>query len=338
MNGASVPTALDEVSAVADRVAALLAAGVSPRAAWGHLAAVEWAQPEKGSVTRSRQRERSGAGSGSGVAGNGAAIHTIAEALASGMAVPEALCAVAEEGRQGLPVRRAWRMLGVTWAVAEESGAPLAVCLRDASAAFADAASAERDRAVALAGPRATARLVTVLPLISVLGGTLIGLDTVHILIATAGGWICLVLGLGLMLAGRAWSAALLAKAAGSGDRMTTGLALDLVAVAVRGGGPLETAVDRVERQWRRLGLGGSFGVERVQGVVELARRSGAAPAELLRGEAARQRRAGVARGRADAASLAVWLMLPLGACVLPAFFVLTVVPMFLGVLGRVTG
>ena len=54
--------------------------------------------------------------------------------------------------------------------------------------------------------------------------------------------------------------------------------------------------------------------------------------AELLRSEARESRRRAAAMAERRAAILAVRLMLPLGACILPAFMVLGVIPLLVAV------
>ncbi len=72
--------------------------------------------------------------------------------------------------------------------------------------------------------------------------------------------------------------------------------------------------------------------------VIALAARAGAPVAELLRAEAARLRRVARSDGAARAAALGVRLMLPLGACVLPAFVLLGVVPLLVSVVTGTLG
>ena len=72
--------------------------------------------------------------------------------------------------------------------------------------------------------------------------------------------------------------------------------------------------------------------------VIALAVRAGAPVADLLRAEAVRLRRVARADGTARAAALGVRLMLPLGACVLPAFVLLGVVPLLVSVVTGTLG
>ncbi|WP_440708424.1 type II secretion system F family protein [Herbiconiux sp. YIM B11900] len=234
-------------------------------------------------------------------------------------------------------------MLAASWFVATEAGASLSRCLVDIAEALRDLGAVEREVAVALSGPRATTRLVLALPFVSLGAGMLWGLNTVQVLVATPPGWICLGAGAVLVLLGRAWSRWLLRR--GSRRDLAPGLALDLVAVAVAGGGSADGAVELVAEALRRYSpvcssgtmarASGNDGRERrqIEAVLSLAALAGAPPAQLLRAEAVRMRRDAIGAASERAASLGVQLMLPLGLCVLPAFLLLSVAPVLLGVL-----
>lgn len=115
----------------------------------------------------------------------------------------------------GGPPALAW--LAVACDVADRAGAPQAEVLeRFAVAVRADAAAAA-DRDTALAGPRATATVLSWLPLGGVLLGALLGADPVSTLFGTTAGRICLLIGGGFWLAGRRWTAALVRGAERTG-------------------------------------------------------------------------------------------------------------------------
>ncbi len=80
---------------------------------------------------------------------------------------------------------------------------------------------------------------------------------------------------------------------------------------------------------------GGAPGwVRELADAVGLARDAGVAVAPLLVAAAAQERRRDVAAARVAAARLAVQVVLPTGLCLLPAFVLLAVVPLVLGLLG----
>lgn len=100
-----------------------------------------------------------------------------------------------------------------------ELGAPLAEVLQRCAEGLTEAGHARAARAVALAGPRATARLLGWLPVLGLVLGAGIGADPLRVLLGGGLGSACLLAGVALMVAGRRWVAALerVAGAAGTG-------------------------------------------------------------------------------------------------------------------------
>jgi len=291
---------LGAVATIAQRLAVLLAAGVAPSAAWRFVAET----------------------TGDSVAASAAGTHEIADAL------------VAASGKLPPGERDAWRGLAAAWAVATDAGAPLAGALRDYARSLRSLADAARDAEVALAGPRATARVVLVLPFVGLGFGALMGFGTLEVLFGSPVGWVLLAVGAGLIVLARAWNRRLVASA--RVRDVTPGLACELTAVAVSGGGSLDRARQATHEALRRFGLPSDLAS--VEGVLELSERAGVPAAELLRAEAEEQRRDARASAQAAAAALGVRLMLPLGLCILPAFLVLGVAPLLIAVLSSTVG
>ncbi len=279
----------------------------------------------------------------------GAVLRSAARAGVRGGSIPEAIrVAVAADAGgtadgavgnahpgpagNGLRAERAWLALAAAWFVAGEAGAPLAATLRELAVAFRDQAQLERELAVALAGPRSTARLVGAMPVVAVLFGALLGFDTLRTLVFTAPGLICLVLGAGLMLAGGRWSGALVRRAALADPG--AGLTVELTAIAMTGGMSAARARALAEGAAERyLAAAGTAERTIVDDVLALSRRAGVPAAELLRSEAQQARLRARSAGQQRAARLGVTLMVPLGLCVLPAFMLLGVMPLLISVL-----
>lgn len=292
--------AIEQIASLAERLAVLLAAGVSPSAVWGHLAdGIPFAP-----------------------------VAAAAEAAREG----ENVAATIERASRTAPAgeRAAWNALAAVWFVAVESGAPLADCLRSTSAAFRSLAQTQRDLSVALAGPASTARLVSVLPAIGLLFGAGLGFDTLRTLFATPPGWSCLMVGVALMLGARLWNRRMIRRA--TPTDASPGLVVDLIAVAMAGGGSADRARELVAEATRRFAVSAT-GTDAVESAFELARRAGVPVAELMRSEAERIRLEARATGQRAAATLAVRLMLPLALCVLPAFMLLAVAPLMLSII-----
>ena len=116
---------------------------------------------------------------------------------------------------EGAYQRRVWFQLATCFDVAEATGCPLADVLTRFAAQLEAEDDAEAARQTALAGPRATVRLLTWLPFLGLGLGLLLGVDPVEVLLKTAWGVVALAAGLALTAAGRFWSARLVRAAEG---------------------------------------------------------------------------------------------------------------------------
>ena len=221
----------------------------------------------------------------------------------------------------------AWRDLAAAWEVATTVGAPLAEVLRSLAESMRDAASAADDVRIALAEPAGTARLLLWMPLAGLLLGFALGFDTLGILVTNPMGTACLVAGLLLVLCARLWTGRLLRRA--QPDPGSPGMHAELVAVALSGGASITRSLQLVDDTPARDHLQG----DRTTAVLELSRAAGVPAGELLRAAAAQDRHDARVQGRVRAAKLSSQLLIPLGACTLPAFLLLGVAPLILSVL-----
>jgi tight adherence protein B len=300
------PSAL---AAIAARLAVLLEAGVPPAAAWYYI------------------------GETAGLDAVGI-VQTVIVAITEGSTVPVSIGAGAiTAGVRGRPEteQAAWRALAAAWAVATEAGAPLATALRRFADTLHDLAQAQREVAIALAAPTLTARLVLALPLVGILFGLLLGFDTLGVLFTTSVGWGCLGCSAALLFGASRWNRRLVRRA--QPRDLAPGLPIDLVAIAVSGGASIDRALKSVTVAAESYGLSFASDDETLRAILNLSSRAGVPAAALLRGEASERRRTAFAAAQTDARTLGVRLMVPLGICVLPAFLVVTVVPLLLAVL-----
>lgn len=97
------------------------------------------------------------------------------------------------------------RPVAAAWGIAHQTGAGLAGVLDNIADGHRRSAAVQRDLAVELAGPRATARLMSLLPLIGVGLAILLGADPVGWLTSSVAGIACLVVGLALNGLGFWW-------------------------------------------------------------------------------------------------------------------------------------
>lgn len=276
------------------RLSVLLEAGLAPLAAWRHLGSSD---PVAAVVAQAEGADR----------------------------LPVAIL----EATRGSAAAADWACVAAAWRVATEAGAPLAATLARLGGVLTAIDDARREVAIELAGPLATSRVVLALPAVGLLGGILLGVDTVGVLVTMPAGWFCLVAGGGLLLVARRWMRRLVARAREADP--TPGLGCELVAVAVSGGAPASSAVARVARALEEAGLPAD---DAATATIEFAQRAGVPVAALLRAEAREARRTAQAAARTKVAALGTRLLLPLGLCVLPAFVALGVVPVVLAMIG----
>ena len=136
------------------------------------------------------------------------------------------------------------------------------------------------------------------------------------------------MLGAGFLLLARWWTARLVRRAMASPSG--PGLREELTAVALSGGTSIERARVLVDDARAGDDLGDDADTSRV---LELSRAAGVPAVDLLRAAAAAERQRSRTDARIRAAHLSTGLLLPLGVCTLPAFFLLGVAPMVLSVL-----
>ncbi len=138
----------------------------------------------------------------------------IAPGLCARVATTVAMGGTTAEGlRLAAPGAGPVAWLALACAVAERAGAPMAEVLDGVAAVIRADEEAERQRNSALAGPRATAALLSWLPLAGVGLGLLTGVDAIGVLVTTAPGRGCLAAGLTLWGGGWWWMRRLLRAA-----------------------------------------------------------------------------------------------------------------------------
>jgi tight adherence protein B len=157
------------------------------------------------------------------------ALHHLA--ATQGLAEPGAMNLLvrqlAMQAAAGSPLEPVWRreaqvrgspaLLAVAegWALTERHGAPLVDVLDVVVGALRDVARMDAAVETALAAPRATARLLGVLPLAGIVLGELVGVHPVSVLFGTAAGRVVGCAGLGCTVAGRVWMRRLVAGVSG---------------------------------------------------------------------------------------------------------------------------
>ncbi|MDQ4503791.1 type II secretion system F family protein [Sinomonas sp. ASV322] len=190
-------TGLHEASLMVAQLAALLRAGRTAEQLWGQAASAS--SPAFGRV-----------------------LEAAARAAAVGAPIAQAIREAAAFGATGRGGRRErvarghsvlWQEVAACIEAAEASGCPLAGVFDRLSIQLEADADAAAARATALAGPKTTTQILSVLPLIGLALGTLIGVDPFKVLLETPLGLACLGAGALLTVLGRSWSSRLVAAA-----------------------------------------------------------------------------------------------------------------------------
>ena len=114
--------------------------------------------------------------------------------------VPDALRALSV-----VPGGAALARVAAAWQVAHRTGAGLAGVLSRLADGLREQDATRQEVMATLAAPRATARLLALLPAFGLLLGEGLGADPWRFLVASPLGLLCLALGCGLALAGLAW-------------------------------------------------------------------------------------------------------------------------------------
>jgi tight adherence protein B len=198
---------------VVQQLAALLKGGRTPGRLWDELWEVY------GDRSGDGQRHQEGQASGAVLSeGSTGVLASARAAAATGAPVSEAIRRAVSTG---FPPKdreaRTWIELAACLDIAEASGCPLADVLSRFAAQLEAEDDADAARQTALAGPKATVRLLTWLPLMGLGLGAALGVDPLATLLGTPLGLAALVGGVVLTAAGRAWSARLVSAAAGAG-------------------------------------------------------------------------------------------------------------------------
>ncbi|WP_131749151.1 type II secretion system F family protein [Frankia sp. Cppng1_Ct_nod] len=97
------------------------------------------------------------------------------------------------------------RQLAAAWRVSQNAGIPLAPLANRLAIVVRAEREQDGEITAALAGPRASGRLVASLPVVGIALGALLGASPLEILLGTPAGTACLAVGVTLDLAGLAW-------------------------------------------------------------------------------------------------------------------------------------
>ena len=214
-------------------------------------------------------------------------------------------------------------LVGAAWAASVEIGAPLSVTMTLLAQTYRALAGIEREVESAVAGPRIATRVMLTLPAISVILAGGLGMNILSFFFGNAFGALCLFSGAVLTGIGWWWSRRMVGHIAT--NDVPREIDATVIVAGLRVGVGVQTTMEALRR--RPEFVASTDGVKRVQRLEAMSATWGVPLADLLLSEVQQSRDAAVARVRRQCAELAERLLIPLGACVLPAFVLLGVVP-----------
>lgn len=246
----------------------------------------------------------------------------------------------------------ALRGMLVATEVSQQLGAPLAQILNRIADGIAQNLEAAAKRHTAQVGPKASARLLGFLPLLALAMAHLIGVNVLEL--AFSGGWesLTFIVGIALMVAGNVWSAHMIRAAVKVPfDGLEPTLAMDILAACQYNGISVTASLEAVAAASgeddlrvvaRMLLLGAEWGEawesasdkwRDLADILQPTWQQGASPVALLQRGATRIRNRETRQAVDAAEKLGVRLVIPLGICLLPAFFALGIVPVVISTL-----
>jgi len=159
--------------------------------------------------------------------------------------------------------------------------------------------------------------------------GIMMGANPLAVIFGTVPGAVAALAGAALLIAGLRWNRRLIVAAMRT-DPLAGGGG-ELLALALSGGIPPERGFRLVENALSRAGI--SVSLSEARQTVDTATRVGVPVNALLRAEAERLRRLTLSETLRRAALLGNKLLAPLALCFLPAFVLVGVVPLVLGII-----
>jgi len=226
----------------------------------------------------------------------------------------------------------------IIWSLVSKSGGSIAEVMQNLSDSFKSAERHLREIELAFAGPKSTARLVSLLPIAALGLAQCFGLNPVGAIFTKPLAFISVALGVILMILGRFWTKSILQKARFA--NVDPGLFIDSVRFGLSGGLPFARAIELSVAEFEnRLPAALAADAEDELGALaELNRERGASLSALLE-SAAQVRREVQRHAEATAvAKLSIKLMVPLGLLTLPAFILCAIAPMAIGLLSTRQG
>lgn len=260
-------------------------------------------------------------------------VRRVAALISAGLPAQQAH-KICEEEISRMPSADA-KQFELVWSLAQQLGGPVVLALNRIIEVFERSDKNAKEVELAFAGPQSTSKLVMGLPVVALVLAQLTGMNPFGAIIGSLLGLLSVCLGAGLLVTGHYWTKRLLAKALPEG--LDPGAYLDCVLIGLQAGLPLGSARATAANNYQNV-----FTVEvSTQDVAvldeaaELSRTTGAALTQIILSSADRLREELRFQISNRIARLSVKLMIPLGVAVLPAFILLSIVPIAISLLSN---
>lgn len=196
--------------------------------------------------------------------------------------------------------------------VTKQAGGPISVTLDRLAKVVNAREQAQNELALAVAGPKASSRLVMSLPVLVFIGAGIAGIPIVRVLMTPSIVWLSLALGLAMFWLGFRWTNRILKRA--EPTEVDPGIELEAISIAVQAGLPLSAAQELVPK----------LPMSELQ---DFGDGSGVALHQLITDRADSKRIDQFNADRLKIQRAAVAVLWPLGLTVLPAFVLIAIVP-----------
>jgi tight adherence protein B len=217
------------------------------------------------------------------------------------------------------------------WKTATRAGGNLALALDRLAQVFEQQSRAMSELKLAFSSPKATANLILLLPIFVLLLSELLGVSTLETSFSSGLGILALGLGLILLIVARIISLRMLERA--RPQEADPGAYLDAVVIALSAGLPARSAENLAANIHIEIfeEPANEVAVANFLDALKISEQSGIALSGILSARAEALRHKLWNQRRSILAKVSVSLMLPLGLAALPAFVLLAVVPLGLG-------
>jgi len=252
-------------------------------------------------------------------------IRRVAALISAGLPAQQAH-QICEEDISRMP-RVDAKQFELVWSLALLLGGPVVLALNRIIEVFERNDKNAKEVELAFAGPQSTSKLVMGLPVIALVLAQLTGMNPFGAIVGSLLGMLSVCLGTGLLVTGHYWTKRLLAKALP--PSLDPGAYLDCVLIGLQAGLPLDSARDTAAKNYHKVFAAEvpARDVAALDEAAELSRTTGAALTQIILSSADRVREDLRFEILNRIARLGVKLMIPLGVAVLPAFILLSIVP-----------